>query len=219
MTVSPVWELAHRVGSRVDSAAAPAATSAARFASPSWLADDAQVHRAIGAKRTHPPSGHFWARLAVLAQLGDAIASGRARDVDSLGRAQRLLGDLVSELPPAQPVLWDPRRPGPLWWVLGRRADPIADLSECAAALAVVLADPRPTCPYMLAVVLDELAITLWMCRNANSEGRASDTTAQPSRRAPTTPRRAPDATRVPRAAVPLPPRSKFVARRQGAIR
>lgn len=181
MNSTSVWAASNRVGSRANGLAPPPVR-------PEWLDDDGAVHRAIETKRTHPPSGHFWPRLAVLAQLGLEIVSSRAQTHWKLECAQRLLRGLQTELPTTTPTPWDPRHPGPLWWLLWRQAKPVADLAECVAALAVVLADPDPACPHLLAILLDEFAISLWMHRNdPTTESRAVAPTTGRSSRASST--------------------------------
>lgn len=147
---------------------------AADAPSSAWLGDDATVYNVLATKRARPPGRCFWPRLAVLAQLTAAIVAAPTGDLGLLlNRADLLLAQLAAELPTPNPAPWDPRLPGPLWSARWRAAQPFADLDACTCALAAFLLDPQPSSLDALAIVIDELAITLWMLHHLHATGRA----------------------------------------------
>jgi hypothetical protein len=124
------------------------------------------VRRAVAAKRTHPPSPDFWFRLAALANLTAAIIDNPNCDLGQrLDQSDQLLGQLMDDLPTPNVALWDPRSPGPWWSARWRGCRPLADLADCMATLAAVLRNPQLVGVRALAILLDEHAITLWICR------------------------------------------------------
>src|SRR5579862_3709442 len=89
----------------------PIATVTALRARPDWLDDDAIVERALDVKRRHPPSPHFWERLAVLAQLGHDVADANlAFDDCTYVCASALIRELTTELPGPHISPCGPRR-------------------------------------------------------------------------------------------------------------
>ena len=153
-------------------------TSDGHAAFSAWLADDATVQRVLRAKRSYPPSRSFWPRLAALAQLVAAIIDAPTRDLaQRLDRAATLVAELMAELPTPTVAPWDPRYPGPLWSARWRGWRPIEDLTACVTALAAFLLDPLPSSLDALAVVLDELAITVWMARQPQASRRIGQAT------------------------------------------
>lgn len=128
-----------------------------------WLDDDGIVHRAIGAKRSHPPEPYFWPRLAVLAQVCLAIARAGDKGVDNslLTTGRRLATGLATQLPPPGPIAFDPRYRKPPWSAPRRAALPIADVFDCAHDLAVALADSHPPHDEDLADLVDDTLIVL----------------------------------------------------------
>lgn len=141
---------------------------------PLWLNDDAIVHRAVSAKRTHPPSPVFWPRLAVMAQLGVAILGQPHDNVAAYLNARRLLGSCLAELPSPAPARYDPRRFDSLRDVLRHRPQPAADLATCVTVVAHAIAHPYPPSLNALSIVLDETAIAIWLCRYAAAVNQAT---------------------------------------------
>jgi len=125
---------------------------------PRWLDDDDAVHAVLGAKRMYPPSTTFWARLAVLAQFGVAIASGRIRGSEWPGLSSELIVDLAKELPPPGVVSRD-LRPGSL--TFRHHALAVDDLADCLTAIADELASPEPPDLEYVADLVDDLRIAL----------------------------------------------------------
>jgi hypothetical protein len=163
---------------------------------PLWLDDDLMVHRALGVKRAHPPSAIFWPRLAVAAQTSVAILRSPSDDTSRISTARRLLEACTSELPRPRPAPFDPRRPGArLGDVLRHRSQGMADLAWCVNTIARTLCNPHAPDLDSLAILLDEFAIALWLCRYmAAIEQLAGDPATAPnsSRDPPTRSRRQP---------------------------
>jgi len=145
---------------------APAPPGLAETSIPLWLDDDTIVHRAVGAKRSHPPNAHFWPRLAVLGQTCAAIvrAGDGGADASLLRTAQRLAAALAADLPPAGDLDDDPRQSDLRWGVLRRAALPLADLADCAHDIALTIADPHQPHLHDLADLTDDtrLALTVY---------------------------------------------------------
>ena len=150
---------------------------------PVWLDDDRIVHRALGVKRAHPPSAIFWPRLAVAAQTSVAILRSPGDDTSRISTARRLLGACTAELPRPRPAPFDPRRPGArLGDVLRHRSQGMADLAWCVNAIARTLCNPHAPDLDSLAILLDEFAIALWLCRYmATIDQLAGDPAVAPS--------------------------------------
>jgi len=133
---------------------------------PLWLDDDRIVHRALGVKRAQPPSAIFWPRLTVAAQTSVAILRSPGDDTSRFSAARRLLGSCTAELPRPRPAPFDPRRPGArIGEVLRHRSKGMADLAWCVNAVARALCNPHAPDLDSLAILLDEFAIALWLCR------------------------------------------------------
>lgn len=133
---------------------------------PLWLDDDVIVHRALGVKRTHPPSAIFWPRLTVVAQTSVAILRAPTDEAGPFSTARRLLAACTAQLPRPRPAPFDPRSRGArLGDALRHRPQGITELAWCINAVTGALCDPRPPKIDSLSILLDEFAIALWLCR------------------------------------------------------